>query len=101
MHRDKKVGLALAILLCSIVGAFFFRDNALGTTGQSCRTQTNSIKRSRTSTADRTRTRTLELAETIRDVRPNDLAVVSIQTTCQIFSETIRPPALEPLNATA
>ena len=28
MHRDKKVGLALAILLCSIVGAFFFRDDA-------------------------------------------------------------------------
>lgn len=28
MHRDKKVGLALGILLCSIVGAFFFRDDA-------------------------------------------------------------------------
>jgi LysM repeat protein len=28
MHRDKKVGLALAILLCSVVGAFFFRDDA-------------------------------------------------------------------------
>ncbi len=28
MQRDKKVGLALAILLCSIVGAFFFRDDA-------------------------------------------------------------------------
>ena len=26
MQRDKKVGLALAILLCSIVGAFFIRD---------------------------------------------------------------------------
>lgn len=28
MQRDKKVGLALAILLCSIVGAFFIRDEA-------------------------------------------------------------------------
>ena len=28
MHRDKKVGLALAILLCSIVGAFFFREDS-------------------------------------------------------------------------
>ncbi|MCX7421639.1 MAG: LysM peptidoglycan-binding domain-containing protein [Planctomycetia bacterium] len=28
MQRDKKVGLALAILLCSIVGAFFIRDDA-------------------------------------------------------------------------
>lgn len=28
MHRDKKVGLALAILLVSVVGAFFFRDDA-------------------------------------------------------------------------
>lgn len=33
MHRDKKVGLALAILLCSIVGAFFFRDDAPRTNG--------------------------------------------------------------------
>lgn len=33
MHRDKKVGLALAILLCSIVGAFFFRDDAPRTKG--------------------------------------------------------------------
>ena len=33
MHRDKKVGLALAILLCSIVGAFFFRDDAPRTSG--------------------------------------------------------------------
>src|SRR2546425_7652523 len=28
MHRDKKVGLALAILLCSIVGAFFYREDS-------------------------------------------------------------------------
>lgn len=28
MQRDKKVGLALAILLCSIVGAFFIRDES-------------------------------------------------------------------------
>ena len=28
MNRDKKVGLALAILLCSIVGAFFFREDS-------------------------------------------------------------------------
>ncbi len=28
MQKDKKVGLALAILLCSIVGAFFIRDDA-------------------------------------------------------------------------
>lgn len=33
MQRDKKVGLALAILLCSIVGAFFFRDDAPRTKG--------------------------------------------------------------------
>ena len=33
MHRDKKVGLALAILLCSIVGAFFFRDDSPRTNG--------------------------------------------------------------------
>lgn len=28
MNRDKKVGLALAILLVSVVGAFFFRDDS-------------------------------------------------------------------------
>lgn len=37
MHRDKKVGLALAILLCSIVGAFFFRDDAPRTNGPELR----------------------------------------------------------------
>ena len=37
MHRDKKVGLALAILLCSIVGAFFFRDDAPRSSGPELR----------------------------------------------------------------
>ncbi len=37
MHRDKKVGLALAILLCSVVGAFFFRDDAPRSNGPELR----------------------------------------------------------------